>query len=144
MQFYYKLAVDGAFGSYSEASGGRLASLAYIPPPLATLAPTVRKNKKKPNFYTTDSTPHSHPNTRPSLSSKQERKKNLQPKKNLKKIRKKIEKNSKKKIEKKKNLKKKNRENFFEFFFFDFPKIFSVEIFHMMSTLRMQNFSIIG
>ena len=26
---YFKLAVDGAFGSYSEASGGRLASLAY-------------------------------------------------------------------------------------------------------------------
>ena len=26
-----KLAVDGAFGSYSEASGGRLASLAYPP-----------------------------------------------------------------------------------------------------------------
>ena len=25
----FKLAVDGAFGSYSEASGGRLASLAY-------------------------------------------------------------------------------------------------------------------
>ena len=24
-----KLAVDGAFGSYSQASGGRLASLAY-------------------------------------------------------------------------------------------------------------------
>ena len=29
---YVKLAVDGAFGSYSEASGGRLASLAYTPP----------------------------------------------------------------------------------------------------------------
>ena len=28
------LAVDGAFGSYSEASGGRLASLAYTPTPL--------------------------------------------------------------------------------------------------------------
>ena len=29
-----KLAVDGAFGSYSEASGGLLASLAYTPPQL--------------------------------------------------------------------------------------------------------------
>ena len=35
----FQLAVDGAFGSYSEASGGRLASLAYPPPPLASLAP---------------------------------------------------------------------------------------------------------
>ena len=37
----------------------------------------------------------------------------------------------------------KNRENFF----FDFPKFFSVEIFHMMnmmSRLRIQNFAIIG
>ena len=40
--------------------------------------------------------------------------------------------------------KKKIRENFFEILFFDFPKIFSVEIFHMMSTLCMQNYSIIG
>ena len=29
---YFKLAVDGAFGSYSEASGGRLASLALTTP----------------------------------------------------------------------------------------------------------------
>ena len=29
-------------------------------------------------------------------------------------------------------------------FFFDFLKFFSVEIFHMMSTLRMQNYPIIG
>ena len=29
--FLNKLAEDGAFGSYSEASGGRLASLAYTP-----------------------------------------------------------------------------------------------------------------
>ena len=36
------------------------------------------------------------------------------------------------------------RENFFEIFFFDFPNFFSVEIFHMMSTLRMQNYTIIG
>ena len=49
-------------------------------------------------------------------------------KKNFKKIRKNFEK------------KKKNRENFF----FEFSKIFSVEIFHMMSRLRMQNFTIIG
>ena len=51
-----KLAVDGAFGSYSEDSGGRLASLAYTPTPLASLAhkprcslrsPPGRKNKKK-------------------------------------------------------------------------------------------------
>ena len=28
---FTQLAVDGAFGSYSEASGGRLASLAYTP-----------------------------------------------------------------------------------------------------------------
>ena len=28
-----QLAVDGAFGSYSEASGGRLASLAHTPTP---------------------------------------------------------------------------------------------------------------
>ena len=42
--FLSKLAVDGAFGSYSEASGGRLASLAYPPPPLAPLAnpPTLQ------------------------------------------------------------------------------------------------------
>ena len=40
--------------------------------------------------------------------------------------------------------KKKNREKFFENFFFDFPKNFSVEILHLMSTLRMQFFSIIG
>ena len=38
---FKQLAVDGAFGSYSEASGGRLASLAYTPPQLATLAPGV-------------------------------------------------------------------------------------------------------
>ena len=31
-----------------------------------------------------------------------------------------------------------------EIFFFDFPKFFSVEIFHMMSGLRMQNITIIG
>ena len=35
----------------------------------------------------------------------------------------------------------KNRE---KNFFFDFPKFFSVEIFHMMSRLRMQSFNIIG
>ena len=29
-------------------------------------------------------------------------------------------------------------------FFFEFPKFFSVEIFHMMSRLRMQSFMIIG
>ena len=29
-------------------------------------------------------------------------------------------------------------------FFFDFPNFFSVEIFHMMSRLRMQNFPVIG
>ena len=38
-------------------------------------------------------------------------------------------------------LKKIFRQNFF---FFDFPKFFSVEIFHMMSRLRMQNFMTIG
>ena len=43
-----------------------------------------------------------------------------------------------------KNLKKKIRENFFEIIFFRFSNFFSVEIFHMMSTLRMQNFPIIG
>ena len=36
--------------------------------------------------------------------------------------------------------KKKNREKFF----FEFLKFFSVEIFHMMSILRIQNFTIIG
>ena len=45
---------------------------------------------------------------------------------------------------KKKNLEK-NRENFFKmFFFFDFPRNFSVEIFYMISILRMQNNMIIG
>ena len=39
---------------------------------------------------------------------------------------------------------KKNREIFFEIFFSDFPKKFSVEIFHMMSRLRRQNYMIIG
>ena len=39
---------------------------------------------------------------------------------------------------------KKNREIFFEIFFSDFPKKFSVEIFHMISILRMQFFAIIG
>ena len=53
-------------------------------------------------------------------------------KKKFKKIRKNREKIGKKK--------KKNRENFF----FEFSKIFSVEIFHMMSRLRVQNFTIIG
>ena len=41
--FLKKLAVDGAFGSYSEASGGRLASLAYTPPPLASLLLSAKK-----------------------------------------------------------------------------------------------------
>ena len=40
--------------------------------------------------------------------------------------------------------KKKNREISFEIFFSDFPKKFSVEIFHMMSRLRRQNYMIIG
>ena len=40
--------------------------------------------------------------------------------------------------------KKKIVKIFSKIVFFDFPKFFSVEIFHMMSTLRMQNFSIIG
>ena len=43
--FYFKLAVDGAFGSYSEASGGRLASLAYTP--LTLMLPLPPKNFKK-------------------------------------------------------------------------------------------------
>ena len=33
---------------------------------------------------------------------------------------------------------------FLKIFFFDFPKFFSVEIFHMMSRLRMQNNTVIG
>ena len=45
-----KLAVDGAFGSYSEASGGRLASLAYTHPPLAALAPQRGKLKNRKIF----------------------------------------------------------------------------------------------
>ena len=39
------LAVDGAFGSYSEASGGRLASLA-LPPPFRQKKFGVIKKKK--------------------------------------------------------------------------------------------------
>ena len=59
---------------------------------------------------------------------------------------KKNRKNISEKIWRQKILKKKKiRENFFEiFFFFDFPKFFSVEIFYLMSRLRMQNFSIIS
>ena len=48
-----------------------------------------------------------------------------------------------KKYLKPKNIEEKKFENknswkFFRNLFFDFPKIFSVEIFHLMSTLRMQ------
>ena len=52
-------------------------------------------------------------------------------------------KNLKPKIFEEKNLEKKSRK-FFRNFFFDFPKFFPVEIFHMMSRLRMQNNTIIG
>ena len=41
---YSKLAVDGAFGSYSEASGGRLASLAYTPRRSPSPLPFRQKN----------------------------------------------------------------------------------------------------
>ena len=41
--FFGKLAVDGAFGSYSEASGGRLASLALTTP----FRPKKLERKKK-------------------------------------------------------------------------------------------------
>ena len=37
--FCGQLAVDGAFGSYSEASGGRLASLAYTPQKINKIFP---------------------------------------------------------------------------------------------------------
>ena len=48
MYFFYQLAVDGAFGSYSEASGGRLASLAYTPrrSPRSPPARNRKKNRK--------------------------------------------------------------------------------------------------
>ena len=47
-QFYSELAVDGAFGSYSEASGGRLASLAYTPPVARYARPySAEKNRRK-------------------------------------------------------------------------------------------------
>ena len=53
------------------------------------------------------------------------------------------------KSEAEKFLKQKKEKKFVKifskfFFFFDFPKKISVEIFYMMSTLRMQNYTIIG
>ena len=50
-------------------------------------------------------------------------------------------KNVKKKLNSKIFWKKKNRENFFSF---EFSKKISVEIFHLMSRLRIQNFTITG
>ena len=50
----------------------------------------------------------------------------------------------KKNLQPKKKSKKKSWKFFRNFFFFDFPKFFSVEIFHMLSTLRMQNYTIIA
>ena len=43
LAFFIKLAVDGAFGSYSEASGGRLASLAYTPAARPHHSPSAKK-----------------------------------------------------------------------------------------------------
>ena len=58
-----------------------------------------------------------------------------------------MKKNLKPKIFEEKKIKKKKKKFvkiFSKIFFFDFSKFFSVEILHMMSTLRMQFFSIIG
>ena len=44
-KYLKKLAVDGAFGSYSEASGGRLASLAYTPTARFARPPPARNSK---------------------------------------------------------------------------------------------------
>ena len=49
ISFLKELAVDGAFGSYSEATGGRLASLAYTPPPLLAALATPQHRKEKKN-----------------------------------------------------------------------------------------------
>ena len=110
LNFYSLLAVDGAFGSYSEASGGRLASLAYTP----------RRSLRSPPAWNIKK------NRRNTSENKFWWGKNLKPK-----------------IFEEKNLEKKSRK-FFRNFFFDFPKFFPVEIFHMMSRLRMQNNTIIG
>ena len=104
------IAFTAAYGGLCEASGGRLASLAYTPTPLASLTNA---------HYPTDRYARPYPLAKNFKNLSKKCTQFLQPKN-------------------KKILKKK-----FVFFFF-FPKNFSVENFHMMSTLRMQIFSIIG
>ena len=81
-----KLAVDGPFGSYSEASGGRLASLAYPPPTARCARPQPQREiiKKSIKYF--------------------RKKKNLMKKKKLEKFEEK--KNWEKNLKKKKIVKK--------------------------------------
>ena len=46
--FYQQLAFTAAYGGLCEASGGRLATLAYIPPTLASLASTPTAHYARP------------------------------------------------------------------------------------------------
>ena len=125
--FFWKLAFTAAYGGLCEASGGLCEASGGLCEAsgglceasggrLASLAYTPHRSLRSPASLWKSS---------PQKMTKNISVKNCCWRKNL---------------ESEKNLKKKNRENFFQNFIFRF----SVEIFHVMSRLRMQNFLVIG